>query len=368
MTKKSSSSEDTIKNKKTKKRYKKPKPTFNEFLLNLRNATSMQVKKDTLSTVFQALNRGFEEPFEYRHVDFIAQELFTWQNFSRIALKLSFKVITGRSSPFINKLIVPLRQEAAKRTGYPLEKLPLTSNVYNPDRKQILKDWIFKKSINEFKDEEWARNAIVCIISENFNDDDFGLTQLLIDKCARKRQIGTKKKKKMTKDQDVDNFKPYLKYVESIFSVKNFPMPKALIGVEISKLLNDKIKKMTYERNAAEQAYEDEQEKSLALKTKCDQLNEDLNNEISKIESQKDKIAQYEQSLSDEKNRYRMLDETLKRKGEQKIRGLIFSLQKYFSHELQEAKLALDRSNPNTEMALSRIFHMEEYLQNIKDN
>lgn len=364
----SSSSVDARKNKKTKKRSKKPKPTYNEFLLNLKNATSPQVKKDTLSSVLQALNRGFEERFDHRQVNYVAQELVSWENFSRIALKLSFKVATGRSSMFIKKLIVPLRQEAARRTEYPLEKLPLTSNVYNPDRKQVLKDWIFEKSINQLKHEEWSRNAIVCIISENFNYEDFKLTQLLIDKCVGKKQKGTKKKQKKIQDHDIANFRLYLKYVESIFAVKKFPTAKASMGVEISKLLNDRIKKVTYEKNDAEQAYEDEQEKYLLLKAKYDQLNEDLKNKLSIIESQKEKIAQYDQSLSDEKSRYRILNETLKRKNEQEIKGLIFSLRKYFSHELQEAKLSLDRSNPNIEMALSRISHMEEYLQNIKNN
>ena len=352
----------------TAKRAKKVKPNYQDFLVNLKKAIDASTKKDALATVLKAITQGYEGSIETGHLNEICFQLRQWESFSRIALKIAFKVFVGRSSSLMKRLIIPIRQEAAKRVSGPFDKLPLFSNVYDPDRKKILNDWITTNASKESISHEWARNVIVCIINENITYNDFEIIQLLIEESSSKKGKTSSRSIRKKKQGDITRFKPYLKQVESLFASKNFSLSKASFGIEISKVLQEKLKDISTRIADVEESLEKEKEISTKLEEETKQKAKEL---VKLVQDNKDyieKIGYYEQSLKDEKDRYEMLDEHWKQKCEREKKGQAYSQKSYFEHELREAKLSLDRNNPNINMAISRILHMEEYLRNLGDD
>ncbi|MBA7716365.1 hypothetical protein ES703_125436 [subsurface metagenome] len=192
MTSNSSNSKPQSLKEKQSKETNREKPSFQDSLLLLKSAIINSKGKDPVTAAFKCVKRGFKEKITPQHLDEICQKIiYPWEHFPRLAVKLVIEVSTGRPSGLIRRLMMAIRQEAARRTGFPFNKIPLVTNVPDPDRRSAIEDWIRANSLEGSLDAVWARNALVCLISANPSYDEFSLIQFLLEQCS-----AIKKKKK----------------------------------------------------------------------------------------------------------------------------------------------------------------------------
>jgi hypothetical protein len=74
-------------------------------------------------------------------------------------------------------------------------------------------------------------------------------------------------------------------------------------------------------------------------------------------------VEEKEQDLAREGARYNEMVQHLEQKRKHEVNRQASKIKKYFAFEISEAILSLDSSRLDTEMALSRLRHMQEYLE-----
>jgi hypothetical protein len=282
-------------------------------------------------------------------------------------LKLAIEVSTGRPTGLMRRLIDLVRRDAARRTSFPLEKIPLVTNVPDLNRRSVLEEWIEKNSLQGALDPNWARNALVCLLGENFTYEEFLVVQLLIQKCSSKRKKVKSLKSSANKNnkEEFNRYEKYIKQIQSLFTSKKFSPSKLTFGVDIHKIFQNKLSNLESRLENLEMTLLYEKNKSSELLQKLNLAEKALKDTIQAVPQLKDEIQAKEKSLLDEKSRFKNLEEHWQRKFERELRGQAYTIKRVFEHEVREAKLSLDREDPNVEMALSRIRNMEEQLAKI---
>jgi uncharacterized protein YeeX (DUF496 family) len=92
-------------------------------------------------------------------------------------------------------------------------------------------------------------------------------------------------------------------------------------------------------------------------------LDEDLAQVREESSQRNDRIAELTQSLADDQEKYRLLDQHWRGVSEQELAKQSGSFRNKVSQELREALLALDRDDPNLEMGLRRLRRIEDILK-----
>jgi predicted transcriptional regulator len=329
------------------------KPSFQDFILTLKSALYDSKGKDSVVSVYRHIKKGFKEAITPDHINEICQNIFPWEHFSRLTLKIVLEFNLGHPSGLIRRLIPPFRQEAAKRTSFPLNELPLTTTVSDPQRWHNLRNWIKTNSHGGTIDSVWVRNALICITSEKPSYDEFSLVQLLLEES----DIIRKKIKAFS-----DKHERYMKQIGGFFISKKFTPSKLSFGLDISEIFRDRLEKMEVKMSNLEEKFLAQEDRLSELQEKLIASEESLEETLRETKKLNEEIKTKEQAFLEEKARYNSLDEHWKRKLDRELRGQVYQFKKYFEHEIREATLALNRENPNIEMALSRIKNMEEYL------
>jgi len=355
----SSNSRDRLKTEDPVKKGKE-KPTYSDFILHLNNALSNTKAKDPVGPVHKIMKRGFQETIFPYHLEEITRNIFLWESFSRLAVKLAIEVNTGRPSGLIRRLMISIRQEAARRSAFPLEQVPLVTNVPNSERWDILEKWIRSSSWEENHDTHWLRYAFICITSENPTFEEFLIINLLLEKCCikKKKETDTKKKKAI----EPKNYQTFLKQVGGFLAAKKIVTSKINFGMDIHRILKDKFIKLRLNLDTVERDLLREKGRSSELQKQLDETHKDLQGYLEDISRLKKEIGEKDKALDEEKNRFNSLEEHWRRKVERELNGQAYDFKRFFEHEVREARLCLNRESPNIEMALSRIKNMEERL------
>ncbi len=189
------------------------------------------------------------------------------------------------------------------------------------------------------------------LINEKITEDDFNLIHLIVKNCAEKRG-----------DQPKGKYADYIKPVGNFFSAQDLSKSKILNWLAPLLIFDEKTKELASKASNLERQLHQLRSESIELRTELKKTRYELAEAKAKMQNLEKEVEFKEHSLAEEKERFEMLDEHWKRKCADELAGQAYSFKKYFAHELQEARLSLEGINPDVEMALSRIKHMEDYL------
>jgi len=348
-------------NKEKSKHLKKQKPEFQEFLLTLKTFIATQNKGDNIPKINNYIKKGFKGNIEPRHVDEILRELLGWKDLPRLAMRMAVEASIGRPMALVEKLIVPIRDELARRISFPIARV---RNVFDSKMKSDLEDWIAKKSSEGALDASWVRDSLTCIMRENITEEEFAIIHSIVDSCCS-RKIKTPRKKEVVQPKKYTN---YIKQIGTLFTSGQFKPSKFFLALDICKPFSDELKMKKIKLDDSNAELQIKNGELLELRKSLKSVNQELEEAHIGIEKLQQQVRLKEQALLDERERFRMLDEHWEKEVVRESQGKIFELKKYFEHEVREAKLSLDRESPNVQMALNRILHMEEYLNRIGEN
>ena len=119
--------------------------------------------------------------------------------------------------------------------------------------------------------------------------------------------------------------------------------------------------------NLSEQL-EMEQRKSHDFLSQLTETKEELDKTIVERDKFRNLLREKEEIIDKEQEKYQALENYWQKESRTTLSKAVMSIKKELSHEIQELKLSLDRENPNTRMALSRVKNMEDYMAKIGES
>jgi hypothetical protein len=280
--------------------------------------------------------------------------LFSRPDFSRLALKIVLERLLSSTPSMLLRVLEPsIRKEMALRTGFPVDKIPITAFAPDPQRKRILQAWIERHLRDAQLDPEWGRQAIACILDRKMDDDTFtAIHEILKLSCGRSW------KAKSGRSRTV-----YLRRIGALFSAKKFPKAKVLFGLEITGFLQDR--HTTLEKSFAdvEETLEAERNQSRTLRRDLDTARQNLNGLQNDIQVLAKELKVKEDLLAAEKKRFESSETYWNERVTNQIARHVHRIKDFLEHEIEEAAICLDRPIPNSDMALSRIKNIKNYVE-----
>jgi len=134
----------------------------------------------------------------------------------------------------------------------------------------------------------------------------------------------------------------------------------ALSGVQA---VEDQFQDMLSRESGLQRQIRTQQDEINDYEKRVTKLDEDLVQVREESSQRNTRIAELTKSLADGQERYRLLDQHWRGVSEQELAKQSGSFREKVSQELREALLALDRDNPNLEMALRRLRRIEDILK-----
>lgn len=349
---------------------KSEKPLFQDFIshLNILIAES-NGKKDPVAEVYKYLKRGFREKVENRYIEALCKYLFIWEHFPKLALRIALEVSTHKSSSCIETLFQSIKKEMAKRTKFPTDKILLFTNVSSAERHRTLQGWIKSNFKNGALELNWSRNAIICLMGAHITEDDFHATHAIVEGCFGKRKKSEGKRKSSMPDSVKDeSYSSYVRLVGPLFISGKAALSRASFGLDRSRIFIARADRFESENSELKDIH-------VTLKTdltNCHDIVNERDNALSqashRIETLQKDIQSWQQSLEEERKRYKLLDDHWKEKSSHELARQAYSFKKYFSFEIREAILSLGTDHPDIPMALGRLKHMEEYLSSMEQS
>jgi hypothetical protein len=329
---------------------KPPKLAPEAFLENWRNVVNG--KEDPVRKLRPMMNAGFAGDVTNDHVSILVQSLRQHPGLAeRIALSLAWRDRFGKLNSLSKKCLIDLRSGFASSISFEQNEFV----GYRAARD--LQAWAAEHAPRTppFERDTWFRRFVVCLLKDT--DPKVLISGLIASAeswMSSSRQTFAKKK---SAEQS---------FVRGIVQALGSPT----IGVSRLDLALSGIQ-------AVEEQFQDmlSRESSLQrqIRTQQDEIN-DYENRLTKLDgdlaqvreesSQRNtRIAELAQSLAESQERYRLLDQHWRGVSEQELAKQSGSFREKVSQELLEALLALDRDQPNLEMALRRLRRIDDILK-----
>jgi len=347
---------------------KAEKPNYQDFLNRLHVImASLDGKRDPTSETHRHIKNGFQGKIENDQIEELCKYFYLWEHFPKLAIKIAIDVSTRKSSVLIAKLFNNIKVEMAARSQFPKDRIPLFTNVRDTERYRILKEWIRSSQKEGILDFAWAQKAIICLLGEHMTEDDFLLIHSILEAYCGKEKGHIPKKKALSDGSGKGNkYEAYVRLVVPLFLAGKTAKSKASFGLDMSRIFIEKVKQLEIE---VIDLKNDHTSLKLDLQDCRNLVNEKESNLsllMERISVLQKEVQSQEGSLKEEAERYELLDKHWQEKCGHELARQSFSFKRYFAFEIREAILSLDTDHPDIAMALNRIRHMEEYLQQME--
>lgn len=251
----------------------------------------------------------------------------------------------------------------ARQTAFPSHETPLFANVADSERKEILKQWVTAHKKEGSIEYSWAQKAIACMLEFSkyeMHHNDLEIIEYIMENCF------LLKKKNNKKDENKrESYRDYIRELVKPFLSKNISKSKVIsIKTFISYKSNSLMQAKEEIINLSEQL-DLEQRKSHDFLSQLTETKEELDKTIIERDNFRNLLREKEEIINKEQEKYQALENYWQKESRTTLSKAVMSIKKELSHEIQELKLSLDRENPNTRMALSRVKNMEDYMAKI---
>jgi len=344
------------------------KPAYHGFRDRLHVIIApLEGKKDPTTEAHKHIKRGYQGKIENYHIEEVCKYLFRWEHFPKLALRLAIAVSTGKHTALMEKLFKNIKAEMASRAQFPKDKIPLFTNVRDPERHRMLQGWIKSIQRSGTFDLAWARYAIICLLGEHMTEDDFLAVHSIVECCFGKKKESIPKKAALGGDVVKGNrYGTYVKLVAPLFIAGKAAKSKASFGLDMSRIFIERTHRLEIENIDLQDV-----QTSLRADLKvCRDLTNEKDKTMKQLADRNDalygEIQAKNKALEEEAERYKLLDKHWQEKCGHELARQSFNFKKYFAFEIKEALLSLDTEHPDIAMALNRIRHMEEYIQKME--
>lgn len=335
---------------------RKPKPSFDEFFQNLSETITKESKKDELPSVMRLLKQGFAEEVQPDHAEKVFGLIKEYRSVDRLAVQLA-TALPPRPSGIARAVRNRLRSCSAELICYPADRP-------GEDRFFDLASWI--KAGNAKPDQldaprhppEWVRMAFTCLATEPdalVRSEAVHRLLTMIARTGKRGQVGSF-------HTDSQSF---LIEVGKLVSAKKISPGKVTSALQFAHPLEEKSQQDQAALSEMRKETDEANEKSCSLIEKNVQLQQQLDSTLICEKELQQQLADTTEQLTLEKDRLNEREKHWEKRSVQDLTRQRHRIVSELGHDLQEARLALDRESPNTEMALNRIRRAEETIRKV---
>jgi hypothetical protein len=330
---------------------KKPaKVTPESFLENWRNV--FNGKEDPIRRLRPMLNAGFAGDVTNDHVSVLVQSLQQHPGLAeRIALSLAWRERFGKLNSLSKKCLIQLRTVFANSIGF--EQNEFVGYRAAGD----VQTWIAERAPKNpsFERDNWLRRFVVCLLR------DTEPKVLISGLVASTESWMSSSKQTLAKKKSAEQ-----SFVHGIVQALGSPkigagkLSLALSGVQA---VEAQFRDMLSRESGLQRQIRTQQDEINDYDKRVTKLDEDLGQVREESSQRNTRIAELTKSLADGQEKYQLLDNHWRAVSEQELAKQSGSFREKVSQELREALLALDRNDPNLEMALRRLRRIEDILK-----
>ena len=329
---------------------KTPKVTSESFLENWRN--SLNGKEDPIRKLRPMLTAGFAGEVTNDHVSVLVGLLRQRPGLAeRIALSLACRERFGKLNPLSKRCLVELRSAFAS-------SIRLEQNEFVGYRAvHDVQTWIAEHAPRNpsFERDNWLRQFVVCLLKDT--EPKVLISGLVASAetwlSSSKHTLGKKKSSEES-------------FVHAIVQALTSPTISAgRLGVALSgvQAVETQFRDILTRESGLQRQIRTQQDEIKDYDQRVTKLDEDLARVRDESSQRNTRIAELTKSLADGQERYMLLDQHWRGVSDQELAKQSGSFREKVSQELREALLALDRDQPNLEMALRRLRRIEDILK-----
>jgi septal ring factor EnvC (AmiA/AmiB activator) len=147
------------------------------------------------------------------------------------------------------------------------------------------------------------------------------------------------------------------------FSLPSISLSKLDLAISGVETVDAQFREMLSRELNLQRQVRTQQDGINALQTQVSSLDSDLAQAREESGQRATRLSELTQLLAEADERYRLLDQHWRGVSEQELAKQSGSFREKVSQELEETLLALDRENPNMEIALRRLRRIEDILK-----
>lgn len=309
-------------------------------------------KEDPVRKLRPMLNAGFAGDATTDHISMLVQSLRQHPGLAeRIALSLAWRDRFGKLNSLSRKCLTELRSAFASSISFDQNEFVgyrAAQNVQAFVAEHAPKTPPFER-------DTWFRRFVVCLLKDSE-------PKVLISGLVTSAENWMS-----SSSQTVAKKKPAEQsFVRGIVQALSSPtigvgrLGLALSGVQA---VEAQFQDMLSRESGLQRQIRTQQDEINDYGTRVTKLDEDLAQVREESSQRNTRIAELTKSLADGQERYRLLDQHWRGVSEQELAKQSGSFREKVSQELREALLALDRDDPNLEMALRRLRRIEDILK-----
>jgi len=316
------------------------------FLTNWRQALASE--KDPVSKLRTMVRVGFQGEVTGEHVSQLVASLAEHRTVAeRLVLPLAVQERFGKLKPLARRFLAEFRTSFESGINYD----PREFSGYRAPR--AIEDWVAEHapSTPASERDSWFRRFAACLLK------DSEPKTVLVGLVAASRRWASSKGLKASDEE--------AKFVRGIALALSSPaigsnkLELILAGVTA---VEEQFRQMLNRELNLERQIRTQQDSIDGLNRRASELEGSLSAALADGEKKTARIGELEQSLSEAGERYNLLDRHWRGVSEQELTKQSGSFREKVSQELVEALLALDRENPNLEIALRRLRRIQEIL------
>jgi hypothetical protein len=265
----------------------------------------------------------------------------------RLALPLAVQDRFGKLNPLARRLLTEFRASFESGIGYD----PQEFKGYRAAR--AIEDWVVEHAPKApaLERDSWLRRFATCVLR-----DSEPKTILIGLVAASRRWVSSRGLKSSAEDE---TFVRGIAQALSPPTIGSNKLQSILAGVAA---VEEQLRQTLNRELSLERRLRAQQDTADGLNRRVSELEANLAAARADAESKATRIGELERSLSEAEERYTLLDRHWRGVSEQELTKQSGSFREKVSQELLEALLALDRENPNMEIALRRLRRIQDIL------
>ncbi len=316
------------------------------FLANWRHALASE--KDPVPKLRTMVRVGFQGEVNGEHVSQLVASLAEHRTVAeRLVLPLAVQERFGKLKPLARRFLAEFRTSFENGINYD----PREFSGYRAPR--AIEDWVVEHapSAPASDRDSWFRRFAACLL----NDSE--PKTVLVGLVAASRRWASSKNLKSSAEEAT--FVRGIAVALSPPAIGSNKLELILAGVAA---VEEQFRQMLNRELSLERQIRTQQDSIDGLNRRVSGLEDSLAAALADGEKKTARIAELEHSLSEAEERYNLLDRHWRGVSEQELTKQSGSFREKVSQELVEALLALDRENPNLEIALRRLRRIQEIL------
>jgi hypothetical protein len=309
-------------------------------------------KEDPVPKLRRMLNTGFAGDVTNEHVSILVQSLREHAGLAeRIALSLAWRDRFGKLNSLSKKCLVELRSEFASSIGF--EQNGLVG--YRAARD--VQTWVVEHAPKTLPIERdaWFRRFVICLLKDT--EPKILISGLLASAESWMSSNSRKAAKEKAAEQQL------VRGIVQALASPTIAVGRLELALSGIQAVEAQFQDMLSRESGLQRQIRTQQDRINDYEMRVTKLDADLAQVREESSQRNVRIAELTQSLADGQEKYRLLDQHWRGLSEQELAKQSGSFRDKVNQELREALLALDRDDPNLEMALRRLRRIEDILK-----